>query len=304
MRLPEECLELVFTFMSSSEVCRVASVCQEWEAMASRDAVWSNRNLPGGTYAVDHIKSYSEIYYSGVARCPQDVFRCALQGFYVNNGEAKVDVNRGDGALAYYISLGAETKAKVVSVENELCSSEVEYADDSPFPFMFHLTDFIPGGWGNNRFLFFGAGPLTCFLPPGTYSLGWRISRDEYWECEKAFGRRVVEGLGGFHLRNRFWCGSQQVSRTLYIDSNNVPQIPNWLEAELGEFVVEPSNKNLEGPDVTDLPHWAEIGSEHRFDSGRLRRVELYAEIRSLTTLQSWGGGLYIDALVLKRLPN
>eukprot|EP00897_Mesotaenium_endlicherianum_P004271 jgi/Mesen1/3872/ME000207S02879 len=251
--LPENCLANIIAHSNPHSACLLASVCSDFAAAESSDAAWEGI-LPADHDTLCQSARPSVLTY----KRKKDCFLAMSKGFRLGNGFEKYALLQESGGVCRSLSV----QNMSVAWGNDERFWKIEFSQSSAFGRVAHLLAVcwleVKGKW-------------SCSLPPGTYSVFWRIKVNN-----PQGGRRFfLEWREPVHFEVSTDDG-QKIQRMLDAATAPFMGYERWAEFEVGQIRVGGRSKQV-------------------------KEVNLEFSLKELDC-SYWKGGLFVDCLTLRAL--
>lgn len=261
--LPEACLPLILSQMGPTDVCRLALINSTWAAAARSDHVWLcalARDLPPSLHLLAHTGLSPLQRYRAMCR----------EGWMVDSG---THVSLVPAGALLKVQLSVVEKLSIIWGDHPQYWDLQARRENTPFPRVASLRLVC---WFQIR------GQTSVALPPGTYTLHWRMARNA--------------ATGPYDLPQLQWPAAPLISRIRQAGSNRtlegridlaragLEEPPDWTEFPAGSLTVDGGGGGGGAPASRD---------EHK--------VHLDVELKEVTDM---GGksGLLLDSLILRQV--
>eukprot|EP00897_Mesotaenium_endlicherianum_P005317 jgi/Mesen1/4813/ME000243S03988 len=297
--VPEACVAAVLSFMTPRDVGRLTCVNRTWAAAAASSLVWEGK-LP------ESYRRLCQLSHPGRAcqarRC---VERLCKKGVFVESSRRQqmLAMNAATGAIRVCFSVEQASERRWLGPPHE--PTVIQMAKRVPGALFERAVHFQPLSSLLSvlyNYWFLLGSRVRCELPPGRYSVCWRLARDR--EQPQAGGPAAAAAAAACSS-NPFkgvfkWSqepaecyvalrGSLAVMFAVDVSDAATAQVPRWSEVKAADVVVEPWEEEDSGG--------GEGGERHR-SPHELCPLDLIANLR-LTTVH-WRSGLYVDSIVLQ----
>eukprot|EP00850_Spirogloea_muscicola_P006967 SM000034S12721 [mRNA] locus=s34:388839:390330:+ [translate_table: standard] len=270
--LPDHCMALVLSLTSPADVGRSACVCRALAAAAASDELWE-AFIPRGYREKLLAEGFDPKLRGGAA------FAVLTKGALTDGGKQLLALDPRSGLVRLTVS--AAHNLGIVWGDTPRYWVMQPGVSGSAFETVAHLLAVC---WFEMR------GEATVLLPPGRYSVAWRLSRNK--DTPMLF--QNVVGLPVTHtmfspfskeLDSEILVGGPDaIIGSISVTAHSVPQLPDWKDCPVGEFLVERPGKAMLYPDKALTPVVTQL---------------------ALTELKdgSWKHDLYVDGVVFQQLP-
>ena len=298
--LDENCVAIILSFLTPSEICAVASVCKSWNQASLSDVCWS-RHLPSSLLS----PTLQEIPEISLSPTPVAKYRALCGGIYLCDDSFHLRANPRTGGITLSINIAKNLE---VAWLDDARYWEVRPADQAIFPPVPFLRAVC---W----FHVHGTVKLPFQLPPAEYSVSWRVARErgaveitydtgrerDYWQWHRPGGsfqwnedekaRSAVRVVGS---------SSQLAEAEVTVSYRTVSPLSMWRPLHAGTLDLRDmtAGKLVVPPDDAAVSN---EGTKNGVNSTGSQPTELEVSL-SETTSGQWKKGLYLDALVLDQV--
>ncbi|KAJ0241605.1 F-box protein PP2-A15 [Hirschfeldia incana] len=235
--IPESCIAAVFMHLTPPEICNLAGLNRSFRGAASSDSVWEKKLPPNYQALLDLLPPER---YLGLSK--KDVFAVLSRPIPFDDDNKELWIDRVTGRVCMAVSARGMA---ITGIEDRRYWNWIP-TDESRF----HVVAYLQQIWW-----FEVDGTVTFHLPPGIYSLSFRIHLGGFM---RKSGRRVCnyEHTHGWDLKPvRFSLSTsdgQEASCEYYLDDVKREEAHGhhkrgfWIDYKVGEFGLTGSEPSTE----------------------------------------------------------
>lgn len=226
-QLPLNCLGTILSFLTPREVEIAAYVCRSFREASKWNFVWEKMLPPryeqlaalDPAFDATRFRDLREFYFH---LCQFSLFANSTKGFWL-------DRNTGGACL------GIGARGLDITWGNDLRYWKLTTKEDSLFPEVAQLESVC---WFEVK------GEIQCSLPPGDYTLSWRLFLVEAysWESEPVHFTLSKDGLQ--HIESKCYLTELPGEVPGFRVPTKRQLDDGWVEYDVGEFTVGSDEKN------------------------------------------------------------
>ncbi|OAE21197.1 hypothetical protein AXG93_4012s1280 [Marchantia polymorpha subsp. ruderalis] len=235
--LPEDCIESIISYTSPWYACRLACLNRTLASAVRSDTVW------GGMLPSDHALVYPRAAHLS----KREIVEALAEGISLDQGRQRYVLLRRSGGICRQLSVAAI-----------LCTLLAQFITIDPM--VAHLLAVcwleVTGTW-------------KCSLPPGIYSVVWRlkVANPQGGRCQFLSWKKPLS----FVVNTS---DDQDLEKELDLGQIQTNVFEEWFEFEVGQIVVRGKGREV-------------------------KQLHLFFSIKEVDCTY-WKGGLFLDCLALR----